>query len=115
MKHLQPTNQAPQHAYRPYKTLNLPVKPKPFQPLPETPVPQTLTGFTTQQMPSITITPRVPSTPPPGKLPSVTIHAIYPYIPSKSRQKEIGVGETLFGCGLLLVLGILALALLYYL
>lgn len=36
------------------------------------------------------------------------------YIPAKSRRKEIGTGEMLLGCFVLLLIGILVLALLYY-
>lgn len=36
------------------------------------------------------------------------------YIPHKSTQSETSVGEALLGCGILIVLGILALIALYY-
>lgn len=35
--------------------------------------------------------------------------------PHKAREEEPGVGETLLGCGMLLIAGILMLMLLYYL
>jgi len=36
------------------------------------------------------------------------------YIPHKAKRSEIGVGEALLGCGILIVLGILVLIALYY-
>ncbi len=37
------------------------------------------------------------------------------YIPHKAKRNETGVGETLLGCGILIVLGVLVLIALYYL
>jgi len=48
----------------------------------------------------------IPATPP---------YSIPGYLASEVERQEPGVGETLLGCGMLLLLGIIALAILYYL
>ena len=48
----------------------------------------------------------IPATPP---------YSISGYLASEVERQEPGVGETLLGCGMLFLLGIIALAILYYL
>jgi len=48
----------------------------------------------------------IPATPP---------YSIPGYLASEVEREEPGVGETLLGCGMLFLLGIIALVILYYL
>ena len=124
MEQFQPTN-IPAQAHQPqnsprrgppsqHELKGQPVKWKPIVPqLPETPIPLSIAEIPTQPMPSIVITPGMPvRTPYPGRTP---IRRTRRYVPSRARPKEPGVGETLMGCGMLMVIGILGLLLLYYL
>ncbi len=92
--------------------LSQPLKLRPkVQQLPETPIPMSIAEIPTQPMPSIAIPPGMPvKTAYPGH-----IRRTRRYAPSRVRRKDPGVGETLMGCGILMVIGILGLLLLYYL
>ncbi len=83
----------------------------PLQQLPETPIPIAITTIA-HPMPSIAQTPALPRQAfPPTPTRSILAYDEY----RKARRKEPGVSETLMGCGILFVLGILTLLLLYYL
>lgn len=95
-----------------------------------------LTRYTVQSIP---VTPRpgflpyppfetrLPDTPPIASLsipssqihsPMNTTHSVSPgmlYIPRTTRRRELGIGESLVGCALLLLIATVVLVLLYYL
>jgi hypothetical protein len=49
------------------------------------------------------------------EIPATPPYSIPGYLASEVERQEPGVGETLLGCGMLFLLGIIALVILYYL
>ena len=88
-----------------------------WQGTPRTPMPQFFSTIGAQppQTPPITLQQKIYTRAPHPRYQSISGRPILRYIPSKAKQKEPGLGESLLGCGVLLVIGILILALLYYL
>lgn len=99
----------------PFPILKLPATPKPPLNIPPMPgslnynhqlcPPTPISGMQSHIVRQATMT-RFPKTPP---------CSIPGYFPRASREREPGIGETLLGCGILMLIGIALLVILYYL
>jgi len=88
-----------------------------WQGISRTPMPQFFSTIGPQppQTPPITLQQKIYTRAPHPRYQSIPGRPILRYIPHKAKQKEPGLGESLLGCGVLLAILIVVLALLYYL
>lgn len=90
-------------------------KPPEWQEVPQTPGLLSFSNEIRQWSPITEMQPSIPKSPSQMQIPVTPAYSIPGYFATRFKREEPGLGETLLGCGMLLLMAVIVLGLLYYL